>query len=129
MPDQEIDGYVVKPEEIAALPDDARVTLEFKPFKSATYTGKGFLDIPDFNRQLDSTAEDAYLQGGEEYDEKYNDEWGIRTEKGKSVNTGSEMCGRDGNEFYLTGKELKQIAALAQQRAQMSESEEAEPCG
>jgi hypothetical protein len=129
MPDLEIDGYVVKPEEIEALPDDARVTLEFKPFKSTTYTGKGFLDIPDFNRQLDVTAEDTYLQEGKEYDEPYNDEWGVRTEKGKSTSTGSEMCGRDGNEFYLTGKELKQIAALAQQRAQMSESEEAEPCG
>jgi hypothetical protein len=95
-----------------------------------TYHEWGNSPENNFNYCLEDVAREKYGQGLREIVRwPHGDETEFQNDRWHEVNGSNECCGLTRSEIRLSGAELKELARLAQQRAQMSESEEAEPCG
>ena len=84
----------------------------------------------NFNDYLETIAKEKYGQDLKERElGQCTDEVVLENDRWHEVSGSNEFCGLTGAEVRLSGAELKELARLAQQRAQTSETEEAEPCG
>jgi hypothetical protein len=84
----------------------------------------------NFNEYLEDIAREKYGQCLKERElGSVTDEVVLENDRWHEVSGSNESCGLTGAEVSLSGAELKELARLAWERAQMSESEEAEPCG